>query len=132
MYGPILTYLMKHMCDKSKKKRNIYVLNRQDYENPDQQRYDFDITIGGTTNRLIISTINIFDNAPRLSYVGPCVVEELQSDVDTNCRFTVYHPDGILNNPFQMTIGGKFGETEKFGFTEPLLETKYSREYNLV
>lgn len=112
--------------------RSVFVQNRQDYENPDQQRYDIDISIGNTSKRLIIATINIFDNEPRLSYDGPCMVEELLSNVTTECRFTVYHPDGILNNAFEMTIQGQFNEAEKFGFTMPLLETKYTREYSLM
>lgn len=116
----------------------VWVDNRQDYENPDQQHYDLDISIAGVagaTRRLIIVTVNIFDNEPRLSYEGPCVVEELSAPVDTGCRFTVRHTDGILNNPFVLSVEGRYDETRKFGFSEPLdseLLDKYTREYTLM
>lgn len=59
-------------------KWHLFVNNRQDYEILVQQRYGMIITISndasasGLQADLTISTINIFDNPPELSYNGPC------------------------------------------------------------
>lgn len=122
---------------------------------------DADVT---TTAELYISIINIFDNAPTITYEGPCsalvfiapiyrlinssaqteliikllsifcvYIQEIQADQVTNCSFNVYHPDGILDNPFQLVIQGSNKEEELFGFTEPVdVSDGYSRSYFLV
>lgn len=117
--------------------RGIYVKNRQDYETEAQQRYEFNVAILNdetVTNSVsfIVITINIFDNAPVISYEGPCVAEELRENFDTNCRFMVTHPDGTQNNPFRLVINGPNNEDRRFTFGEPYNEQKYSRQYNLM
>lgn len=57
--------------------RSIYVNNRQDYENTDQQYYIVRIRIQGdatATNsaELNINIENLFDNNPTITYDGPC------------------------------------------------------------
>lgn len=57
--------------------RAIFIENRQDYENPNQQSYEFvvgirdDITAPADI-RIVIRVINIFDNDPTIIYDGPC------------------------------------------------------------
>lgn len=87
-------------------------MNRQDFENPLQKFYSIEIGIQNDASeatkrvRLIIEVKNIFDNSPIITMVdsGPCVVDELQSNVDTGCAFNIYHPDGTYQNPFDMTV----------------------------
>lgn len=111
--------------------------NRQDYEDVEQQRYEFDVAISNDPSvtraiTLIVVTTNIFDHAPVISYDGPCVAEELKSNLDTECRFKVEHRDGIENNPFRLVISGRNVEDQLFYFSEPYNELEYSREYNLM
>lgn len=112
--------------------------NRQDFENVDQQLYDIefgianDAAVAAKRARLIVATINIFDNPPQITYAGPCVVEELRANVNTGCLFTVNHKDGTLNNPFRLSIEGRFDESRLFGFSEPFNEHEFSREYHLM
>lgn len=120
--------------------RLIDVQNKQDFEREEQQLYDIELAIAGDPEvaeskrvRLTVAVLNIVDNAPAISIDGPCVVDELLSGVDAKCKFTVYHLDGIKDNPFQMSITGRgFGEERKFGFSAPFNEQTYSREYSLM
>lgn len=57
--------------------RAIFIENRQDYENPNQQSYEFvvgirDDSTAPTNIRIVIRVINIFDNDPTIIYDGPC------------------------------------------------------------
>lgn len=58
--------------------REIFINLRQDYENPVQRRYEFDILIENdatvtNTGTILIVTKNLFDNDPSITYEGPCV-----------------------------------------------------------
>lgn len=57
--------------------------------------------------------------------------QELEANQNTNCKFIVYHPDGLLNNPFRLVIQGSNSEHELFHFSEPT-DVGYTREYILM
>lgn len=58
--------------------REIFINARQDYENPVQRRYEFQIVIENDASvtepgTILIVTKNLFDNDPSITYEGPCV-----------------------------------------------------------
>ncbi|XP_037029736.1 cadherin-23-like [Bradysia coprophila] len=114
----------------------IFIENRQDYENPNQQSYEFvvgirdDIT-APTDIRILIRVMNIFDNDPTIIYDGPCKAKELHANYDTNCKFQVYDADGLLDNDIRIEIEGDYNETEHFEFRDPVDVDSYTREYTL-
>ncbi|KAJ6639917.1 Cadherin-23 [Pseudolycoriella hygida] len=114
----------------------ILIENRQDYENPSQQRYEFEVRIrddptAPTNIRILLRVLNIFDNDPRIIYDGPCIAEELTEDFDTNCKFQVYDADGLANNNLRLEIEGNNNESQKFEFRNPTNLDLYTREYTL-
>uniref|UniRef100_A0A1A9WDV3 Cadherin domain-containing protein n=1 Tax=Glossina brevipalpis TaxID=37001 RepID=A0A1A9WDV3_9MUSC len=108
---------------------------RQDYENPHQRIYFFQIYIkDGRENSgqsIFITLKNIFDNQPLISYKpSPCRVEELQANYPINCTFTVYDPDGMVNNKIHLKINNN-QEKSLFKFI-PYSETgPYRKHYQL-
>uniref|UniRef100_A0A1B0ACX3 Cadherin domain-containing protein n=1 Tax=Glossina pallidipes TaxID=7398 RepID=A0A1B0ACX3_GLOPL len=113
----------------------IIVKKRQDYENLKQQIYFFQIYIKGSKEiseqSIFITLKNIFDNQPLISYKpSPCRAEELQANYQTNCTFTVYDPDGMVNNKIRLKINNS-QERSVFEFVPYGEIGPYTKQYQL-
>lgn len=86
--------------------------------------------------RITISLINLFDSDPRLVADGNnCIIDELiavQPHV-TECTYTLFDPDGMLDNRHTFVITGLNGEEDVFDFvvkeSKDLYNTIYSLRY---
>ncbi|KAL9913563.1 cadherin-AgCad1-like [Glossina fuscipes fuscipes] len=113
----------------------IIIGKRQDYENVQQQIYFFQIYIKDSKEigeqSIFITLKNIFDNQPLISYKpSPCRAEELQANYQTNCTFTVYDPDGMVNNKIRLKINNN-QEKSLFEFAPYGDIGPYSKQYQL-
>ncbi|KAM7362387.1 cadherin-AgCad1-like [Cochliomyia hominivorax] len=117
----------------------ITIEKRQDFENPQQRIYFFQIYIKEdilSTNSvepsLFIKLQNIFDNQPTLTYgPSPCRVKELHSNYITDCIFTVYDPDGMDRNNIRIETQGNNNENFIFTFVEYGETTTNEKQYKL-
>ncbi|KAL5282527.1 hypothetical protein ACFFRR_005565 [Megaselia abdita] len=125
--------LLNATVEKKEGKWTIVVHKRQDYENPSQRVYLFNVVLGEGSltqqHQVRIGLFNIFDNNPSVSYEPvPCKVEELRKDYTTNCEFNVYDPDGMLNNNISLNV---LDNTNTFDFVH--VETlTYNIIFNLI
>uniref|UniRef100_A0A1B0B2E9 Cadherin domain-containing protein n=1 Tax=Glossina palpalis gambiensis TaxID=67801 RepID=A0A1B0B2E9_9MUSC len=113
----------------------IIIGKRQDYENVQQQIYFFQIYIKDSKEigeqSIFITLKNIFDNQPLISYKpSPCRAEELQANYQTNCTFTVYDPDGMVNNKIRLKINNN-QEKSLFEFVPYGNIGPYSKQYQM-
>lgn len=60
------------------------------------------------------------------------LLQELQENFDTNCKFQVYDADGLEDNMIKMEIEGSYNESEKFEFRNPVSRDLYTMEYTLL
>lgn len=109
----------------------IEVNARQDYENPSQQRYEFLVTVGNQRVSVYLLLQNIFDENPSITYNGPCIAEELQSNFNTKCVFLVNDPDGMQGNKIRLEIEGNNGEADLFEFKDAIIVDTYQMEFTL-
>ncbi|XP_037819620.1 cadherin-23-like [Lucilia sericata] len=116
----------------------ITIEKRQDFENPQQRIYFFQIYIkdvalsNAVEPSVLIKLENIFDNPPTLTYApSPCRVEELHSNYISDCIFTVYDPDGMDRNNIRIEAVGKNNENSIFAFVEHGETTTYEKQYKL-
>ncbi|XP_075148855.1 cadherin-AgCad1-like [Haematobia irritans] len=112
----------------------IIIEKRQDYENPLQRIYFFQIYLkdfqnGKTMEQSIFITLeNIFDNSPTVTYrPSPCRVQELRSNYLTDCIFSIYDPDGMDRNDIRIEVQ----EPSTFIFEEYGEITTYEKQYKL-
>lgn len=115
---------------------NVWVLQvtrRQDYETLNLQQYIFDITIDGVSRTVFCTINNLIDTKPivTLLYDGPCEVNELEEDPDTDCRLNVHDPDSLERNDLTYRILGNNNENESFDLRE-IERDDYSITYTLM
>lgn len=59
--------------------------------------------------------------------------QELHSNYNTECKFTVYDADGLVDNALRMEIeDGDYNESSHFEFRNPVDIDGYTREYTLL
>uniref|UniRef100_A0A1I8P4M8 Cadherin domain-containing protein n=1 Tax=Stomoxys calcitrans TaxID=35570 RepID=A0A1I8P4M8_STOCA len=99
----------------------IIIEKRQDFENPLQRIYFFQIYLkdsveaNSVEQSIFITLENIFDNKPTVTYgPSPCRAEELRSNYLTDCIFTIYDPDGMDRNALRIEVQGEMHSIFKF------------------
>lgn len=114
----------------------LQVNNRLDYETIDPD-ISFELTIPSFEDTMIkprisITLLNIFDNAPRFEADGACMIDELQDPYLTDCSYTLFDADGLLNNQHTFRIDGQNSESEIFEFVRGVEIDTYQVKYNLA
>ncbi|XP_061386106.1 cadherin-23-like [Musca vetustissima] len=116
----------------------ITIEKRQDFENPLQRIYFFQVYIKDASDAnsveqsVFVTLENIFDNKPTVTYgPSPCRVEELHSDYLTECIFSIYDPDGMDRNNIHIAVEGDSSQTSTFAFVEFGETTTYEKQYKL-
>ncbi|XP_035894666.1 cadherin-23-like isoform X2 [Anopheles stephensi] len=121
----------------------IYINRRQDYE-VDKRSNIILLVVENPAipYTLLVTLVNVLDNAPVMTAEGNCEIEEQRNDFVSDCLFNVYHADGFevngignsSTNELSFAIEDASGAGEHFEYvvaakTHP--QPNYNKQYNL-
>lgn len=114
----------------------LQVNNRLDYETIDPD-ISFEMTIPSFEDTMIkprisITLLNIFDNPPRFEADAACMIDERQDPYLTDCSYTLFDADGLLNNVHTFRIDGPNSEADIFEFVRGEELNLYEVKYRLA
>uniref|UniRef100_A0A182S7U8 Cadherin domain-containing protein n=1 Tax=Anopheles maculatus TaxID=74869 RepID=A0A182S7U8_9DIPT len=121
----------------------IYINRRQDYEVDKRSNIILLVVENpAVPYTILVTLVNILDNAPVMTAEGNCEIEEQRDDFVSGCLFNVYHADGFevngigntSTNELSFAIDDASGAGEHFEYVvaaKPHPQPNYNKQYNL-